>query len=223
MRILLIEDESDIIRFLQPSLESESFVVDVATDGAEGSRQARLNEYDLIILDNMLPKKNGEQVCREIRTAGNTVPILMLSVMGDPHQKVNLLNAGADDYLSKPFSTSELVARIHALLRRPHILQSDIITIGPIVLNRPLHTVTVAKKEVYLTRKEFILLEYLMKNKNVALSRAMIMEHVWDSNTDPFSNTIESHIVSLRKKVDRDSRYIQTIPGVGYKMSNGKI
>lgn len=219
MRLLLIEDEPDIINFLKPCLESESFVVDVAENGEKGSFLGRTNNYDIVILDNMLPKKDGKMVCEEIRSAGKTMPILMLSVITDADKKVDLLNSGADDYLSKPFSLLELLARIRALLRRPRQTQGSIITLGDIILDERQHLVTKGGREIYLTKKEFILLEYLMKNQGTALSRAMIMEHVWDINADPFSNTIESHILSLRKKIDPHDRYIRTISGIGYKIA----
>lgn len=219
MRLLLIEDEPDIINFLKPCLEEESFLVDVSDTGETGSYLARTNDYDIVILDNMLPKKDGKKVCEEIRNSGKTMPILMLSVINEVEKKADLLNTGADDYLTKPFSLQELVARLRALLRRPHQTQETRLCIGDIILDSRQHIVTKSNKEIYLTKKEFILLEYLMKNQDTALSRAMIMEHVWDINADPFSNTIESHILSLRRKIDPTDRHIRTISGVGYKMS----
>ncbi len=218
MRILLIEDAPDIARLIVTCLEAECFVIDVATDGEKGSFLARTNYYDLVILDNMLPQKNGRQVCDEIRMAGKTMPILMLSVIAETKKKVEMLNAGADDYLTKPFSVQELVARVKALLRRPREARKEQYALGDIVLDGARHVVVKAGKEVYLTRKEFSLLEYLLQNVDIALSRSMIMEHVWDINADPFSNTIESHIMSVRKKIDPDGRYIMTVPGIGYKI-----
>ncbi len=220
MRILLVEDEKDIVQFLKPSLESECFVVDVATDGEQGSFLGPTNNYDLIILDNMLPKKNGREVCTEIREAGKTTPILVLSVVEETDQKVGLLNAGADDYMTKPFSLGELLARMHALLRRPKKIESQILQIADLTLDTRKHLVKRGGKEIYLTRKEFIFLEYLMKNPGVVLSRGMIMEHVWDMNADPFSNTIESHVLTLRKKIDTKGKkkLIRTVPGRGYKI-----
>lgn len=219
MRLLLVEDEKDIIHFLKPSLESESFIVDIAEDGEKGSMLARTNLYDIVILDNMLPKKNGQKVCEEIRSCGKTMPILMLSVIDGTHTKTDLLNSGADDYLTKPFAMPELIARLRALLRRPHRMIEQVFRVGDIVLDSRQHIVKKTSKEVYLTKKEFLLLEYLMKNIGTALSRAMIMEHVWDINADPFSNVIESHILSLRKKIDPNARFIHTLPGIGYKIA----
>ena len=218
MRLLLVEDQEDIAIPLQASLEAECFVVDVAADGERGSFLARTNEYDLVILDNMLPKKIGGIVCQEIRKAGKSMPILMLSVLTETETKVELLNNGADDYLGKPFSFVELLARIRALLRRqPHVIE-EVLRVGDIVLEVHTHRVSQGLHEIYLTKKEFMLLEYFMRNPGVVLSRGKIMEHVWDINADPFSNTIEAHMRSLRQKITNSKKILQTIPGRGYKI-----
>ena len=201
MRILVIEDEEGIAKFLKAGLESEYFAVDLAEDGEKGSYLAKTNDYDMIILDNMLPKKNGAEVCQEIRATGKNTPIIMLSARGEMGIKVELLNKGADDYMTKPFSLEELLARIRALLRRPHYVSSEVLTIDDLVMDTKRHTVKRGEKEIYLTRKEFMLLEYLLKHRDSVVSRGMIMEHVWDMNADPFSNTIESHILNVRKKI----------------------
>ena len=221
MRILVVDDEKKILKFLKVSLEAEYFVVDTAEDGEKGSYLARINDYDLIILDNILPQKTGLQVCKDIRTKGKSTPILMLSVKSEVVSKVELLDAGADDYLTKPFSLEELLARIKALLRRPKQIEREILSIDDLRLDTKSYVVKCGKKEMYLTRKEFALLEYLMKNQDVVLSRGMILEHVWDMNADPFSNTIESHILSLRRKVEFNSKrkLIHTVSGRGYKIS----
>jgi two-component system OmpR family response regulator len=220
MRILIVEDDKDISALLERSFREGSFSVDVAEDGEKGSFLARTNAYDIIVLDNLLPKKNGIDVCREIRAAGKTVPILMLSAIQEPAVKTEGLNAGADDYLAKPFSFDELFARIRALLRRPKEITGEILNTHDLSLNTKTHTVCRAKKEIHLSPKEFSLLEYLLRNKGAVLSRSMILEHVWDMAIDPFSNTIESHIASLRRKIDRDGQksIIQTVPGIGYKI-----
>jgi DNA-binding response OmpR family regulator len=220
MRILVVDDEKAVRDMLCRHLRAECFAVDTAEDGQEGSYLARTNNYDLVILDNMLPEKSGRAICEEIRKTGRTVPILVLSVLGETRQKVELINAGADDYMIKPFSFDELMARIRALLRRPMRSEGDIITFDELTLDTKNQNVKLDGVSIYLTRKEFMLLEYLMRNIGTVLSRGMIMEHVWDMSSDPFSNTIESHVLSLRKKLGDSSekRFIQTVPGRGYKM-----
>ncbi len=220
MRILIVEDEQDIATSLQASLEAECFAVDVAFDGEQGSFLGRINKYDVIILDNILPKKNGNIVCREIRQVDKTVQIIMLSVLTETETKVELFNTGADDYLTKPFLFSELLARIRALLRRRSPIADTVLQVDNIVLDQLRHIVKRDAQEIRLTKKEFMLLEYLMCNPGIALSRSMIMEHVWDMNADPFSNTIEVHIRSLRNKLEaqRSRKIIHTVPGHGYKI-----
>ncbi len=220
MRILIVEDDSDIRDLLKQSLEEACFAVDVCEDGEKGLRMARINDYDLLILDNMLPGKSGTEICRELRSTGSGVLILMLSVNSEAGTKTDLLNAGADDYLTKPYSFEELLARIHALLRRAKSFSGNVLTVDNLQLDTRKHTCTRAGREITLTRKEFMLLTYLMKNVGTVLSRGMIMEHVWDMNADPFSNTIEAHITSLRKKVDTEEqkKLIYTVSGFGYKM-----
>ena len=222
MRVLVIEDESGISRLLKAGLESEYFAVDIAEDGERGSYLARTNGYDIIILDNMLPFKNGKEVCDEVRKSGVTTPIIMLSVQADMTTKVDLLNKGADDYLTKPFSLEELIARIRALLRRPTTISSDVFDIDDLVLDTKRHTVFRGIREITLTKKEFMLLELLLRRKRTVVSRGTIMEHVWDMHIDPFSNTVESHILNLRKKLHTKGKkqLIHTVPGVGYKIDD---
>lgn len=220
MRILIIDDEKDISGFLKKHISAEYFSVDIADNGETGSFLARTNEYDLIILDNGLPIKSGLEVLKEIRGSEKTMPILVLSAEQNPLIKIELLNSGADDYLTKPFAFGELLARMKALLRRSKQSASPQLILDDLILDSNTHVVSRESREIYLTRKEFMLLEYLLQNKYNVISRRMILEHVWNTETDPFSNTIESHIKSLRKKVDPDNKkkLIYTIPGVGYKI-----
>ena len=220
MKILIVEDEKKLRDLLKQILESE-FVLDFASDGEEGAYLAQTNDYDLIVMDNLMPRKNGLEACREIRADGVKTPILFLSVKTEVVTKVDALNAGADDYLTKPFAVEELLARIRALLRRPPRMKAEILTADNLTLDVRKHKVSRGdRKDIRLTRKEFMLLEYLLRNKGAVMSRAMIMEHVWDINADPFSNTIEAHILSLRKKIDLpgEKKLIITVPGCGYKI-----
>jgi len=221
MRLLVVEDDPKIRRFLKKSLDDEFYAVDIAEDGETGSRLANINEYDAIILDNMLPHKTGLEICRELREKRKSTPILILSVRSETDMKVRALNAGADDYLTKPFSLEELIARLRALLRRPLQVTDEILTAHSFALDIKRRIVKHGDTEIVLTRKEFMLLEYLMQNKGYVVSRAMIMEHVWDMYADPFSNTIESHVLSLRRKlkVASEEKIVETIPGRGYRIS----
>jgi DNA-binding response OmpR family regulator len=220
MKILVVEDEQDIRDFLKSSLDAEMFTVETAADGEQAFQLARTNEYDLIILDNILPNKHGLEICRDLRAAGKTVPIIMLSVQGEPINKMDLLNMGADDYLAKPFTFGELLARVRAVLRRPREITSETLKIQDLVMDVAKHKVFRGEKEIYLTRKEFELLEYLLRHQGNVVSRGSIVEHIWDMHADPFSNTIETHILNLRKKIDHEApqKLIQTVPGRGYKV-----
>lgn len=220
MKILIIEDEEAILKSLEKNLKAEMFTVESTDDGQTGYELALKNDYDLVLLDNILPRLNGIDICRKLRQEERTMPILMLSVKSEINTKVNLLNAGADDYLTKPFAYEELIARIRALLRRGEKIESEVVNIDNLMLDSKRHLVTFFGQELTLTKKEYLLLEYLMRNKGIVLSRGMILEHVWDINADPFSNTIESHIGSLRKKLlaINEQEIILTVPGMGYKI-----
>lgn len=219
MRILIVEDDLAIQDFLKKALEAESFAVDATADGEKGSYLARTNDYDVVLLDNTLPKKMGIDICRDIRNAQKTMPILMLSATDTIPQKVLLLREGVDDYMTKPFSFEELLARIQAILRRPTLVHAPTITVADVSLNLNTQEVVKGTKNIYFTRKEFALFEYLMRNKGSIISRGMIMEHVWDHEGDPFSNTIEAHIRNIRKKISsRNKPLIHNIPGRGYKI-----
>lgn len=220
MKILIIEDDISIRNVLRLSLESKGFTVDEAEDGDIGSYLARTNSYDVILLDNVLPKKMGGHVCKEIRSSHKNTPILMLSAKTEVLTKIQLLNIGVDDYVTKPFSFEELLARIYALSRRPQVIQEDIFKIKDIEINFKAQTIKKNKKDIYLTRKEFSLLEFLVRNKNTVVSRGQILENVWDMSIDPFSNTIETHIMNLRRKLSDTRRIIiSSIPGRGYKLN----
>lgn len=220
MRLLLVDDEKTLTTVLEKKL-SPHFAIDVANDGRHGSFMACTNDYDLVILDYYLPERRGPEICQDIRLTGKNCPILMLSIEKDATKKIELLNLGADDFMTKPFSYEELYARIKAMLRRPLPIVKQILSIDDLTLNTTTHTVQRGGKEMYLTKKEFMLLEYFLRNKDYVLSRGMLMEHVWDMNGDLFSNTIEMHIVTLRKKIHLRARprLIHTVPGRGYKLA----
>ena len=223
MRILLIDDDLELREILRVNLESEGFIVDTASDGESGSYTARTNQYNLIILDNILPKKSGLIVAREIRASHGNAPILLISVCTDSAEKVKLLESGVDDYLTKPFAFAELVARVKALVRRPYNITEPVMTLDDLTIDSTRHEVIRDNKRLYLTRKEFMLLECLMQSSGKVVSRGQLMDHVWNQEADPFSNTIEAHIRNLRKKVDTKKRkLIHTISGHGYKIDRQK-
>ncbi len=221
MRILVVDDDKGVRESLKKSLEAECFAVDTAGDGAEGSYLGRVNEYDLILLDNTMPRKTGIEVCKDIRAVGRKSPIIVLSVESEVDDKVSLLNAGADDYLTKPFSYKELASRMRALLRRPNAIMPENLKVGDLVLDTANQRAKRGSKDIYLTRKEYALIEHLIRNSGTIVSRGSLLDHVWGEETDPFTNTIEAHILNLRKKVDFDPKrkLIHTIPGRGYKIS----
>ncbi len=200
---------------------AEKHIVEVAKDGANGSFLARSYLYDAIILDYSLPKKDGLAVCREIRASGKSTPIVFLSVTGDTTVKVAALNYGADDYMTKPFALNELHARLRALNRRPTITAPTTITIGNLSINSDNHTAMLGHKDIYFTRKEFNILEYLMRHRGNVVTRAILMDRAWTAESDPLSNTIETHIVNLRKKLARPGKphLIVTVPGRGYMIA----
>lgn len=220
MKILLVEDHEDLAQSLRQSLRAECFEVDLAHDGEKGWYYCQTNAYDLIILDHSLPKKNGQTLCLDIREKGISTPIIFLSGNSETKSKIEALNSGADDYITKPFSFSELMARIRAVLRRPKKIESEVLKIDNVEVDTTLQTVTRGGKDINLTRKEYMLFEYMLKNKGKVLSRSDIMESVWDMNADPFSNTIETHMLNLRKKIESlpGKKIIHTLKGRGYKV-----
>jgi heavy metal response regulator len=220
MRILIIEDDKKIAGFIKKGLTEEHYAVDVFYDGEEGAYWAQVNEYDLIILDIMLPKKDGIEVCRELRNKNIIAPIIMLTVKDALEDKIKGLDEGADDYLTKPFSFEELLARIRALLRRTQKYKTRTLKVADLELDPVTRKVTRAGKKITLTGKEYALLEYLMRNKGRILTETMIIEHVWDMNFDPLTNVVNVYIHHLRQKIDKDfdKKLIHTIRGAGYVM-----
>lgn len=219
MRALIIEDEVDLAHFLAALLKKAGFSADLSHDGEQGSFLGRSNNYDLIITDYTLPKLDGRSVITEIRQDGKNVPILMLSVRSSSLDKVDVLDAGADDYLSKPFAADEFLARVRALVRRPQQIQSNPLQFHDLILDANKFKVSRKNKNIKLTNKEFALLQYLMLNAGQIVPRDVLLEHVWDGETDPFSNTLETHIMRLRQKIDQHKpKLIHNIASRGYKL-----
>lgn len=219
MHILIVEDEPELSEKLRSVLESENYTVETSFNGEDALDKIWNENHDLILLDIMLPQLNGLEVLRSVREAGLTTPILMLTAKGDIEDKVQGLNAGADDYLAKPFSLSELLARVRALLRRG-AETNPVIECGDISLDTISRTVFNKKELISLTSKEFSILEFLLHNRGRVLSRFVIAEHVWGENFDPFamSNVVNVHIKNLRKKLDADGSesFLKTVRGIGY-------
>lgn len=218
MRILLVEDEKKVASFIKKGLEEEYYTVDVAFDGKEGSKLALSEEYDLIILDLMLPYKDGITILKEIRDAKISVPVLILTAKGSVQDKVTGLDSGADDYLAKPFSFDELLARVRALLRRYSSEKSILLKADNLTMDLQSRKVFREGKEIQLTSKEFSILEYLLRNKNRIVTRTKLIEHIYEYNFDPETNLIDVYINKLRNKIDKgfEKQLIQTIRGAGY-------
>ncbi len=222
MRLLLVEDEEKVISFVQRGLTAERFAVDIARDGLEGLDLATSYDYGLIILDLLLPALDGTEVLRKIRRGNPQVPILILTARDAVQDKVAHFEAGADDYLTKPFAFAELLVRIKALLRRGATRQETVLRIADVELDRLSQQVRRGSRRIELTSKEYSLLEYLMANAGRVLSRTMIIEHVWDQSFDGATNIVDVYIRHLRDKVDegRDGNLIRTVRGVGYSISD---
>ena len=219
MKILLIEDEADIAVFTKKGLEAELCIVEVAHTGEHGIALATHNSYDVIVLDFHLPDMNGAEISARIRKVKPSIPILVLSVERNMDIKMDMLSI-CDDYLTKPFSLRELVVRLRALTRRGEVLHGDTLEASRLQLDSRKHSVLLGGKPVYLRNKEFSLLEYFMQHPDIVLSREMILGHVWDMNADPFTNTVDTHVRLLRKKLDnKKETYIQTVPKRGYRFS----
>jgi len=218
MRILVVEDEKKVASFIKRGLEEEGYTVDVAYDGDDGLDLAEHTPYDLILMDVMLPKKDGITVIREMRGRDIATPVLCLTAKDTVDDIVHGLDSGSDDYLTKPFAFAELLARVRALIRRGTQDRGAELRFADLRLDPVTHKVWRSEKEIDLTSKEYALLEYMMRNPNQVLTRTMIAEHVWDYTFDSFTNIIDVYINYLRKKVDRDfdQKLIHTVRGVGY-------
>ena len=221
MRILVVEDEREAAAVLARGLREQSFAVDVAHDGGSALEQASINDYDLVLLDLMLPGMSGMEVCKRLRAARLEVPILMLTARGEPDHRVAGLDAGADDYLPKPYHFPELLARIRALLRRGPALASAVLSIDDLAVDTRARRVTRGGELIPLTTKEYGLLDYLARRQGDVVTRAEIAEHVWDDSFDPMSNLIEVYIQRLRRKIDdgRRVKLIHTRRGTGYVLT----
>lgn len=227
MRILIIEDEHKIASSLKRGLEQEAYSVDVAYTGTDGYDLASAEEFDLILLDIMLPGMDGIEICKRLREDKVHTPILMLTAKGETRDKITGLNTGADDYLAKPFPFEELLARIRALLRRPTNIIPFMLECDNLILDTVGFKVTRGKKQILLSKKEFALLEYLMRNKNIVLSKDKILEHVWSYDSDVLPNTVEQYIRYLRNKIDTpfssSPTLVKTIRGFGYALQDPDV
>ncbi len=219
MKILVIEDERSVADDLKTGLEQHSFIVDIAYAGDEGFRLTKEYDYDIIILDLMLPDITGEDLCRKIRKEKIGSFILMLTAKKQLENIIEGLNCGADDYLTKPFEFSELLARLRALLRRSSKNKENFLSSSGIGLDPGKEQAFQGGTEVKLTKKEFMILEYLLRHKGQVISRNQLLEHAWDRNVDIFTNVMDTHIKNLRKKLGKSGKLIQTVYGSGYKIS----
>src|SRR5947199_3341988 len=223
MRILLIEDEVKLASFIKRGLVAERYAVDVAKDGRSGLELAQTYQYDLILLDLMLPGMDGSDVLRRIRKENSSVPVLILSARDTVQDKVSNMETGADDYLTKPFAFAELLVRIKALMRRGPVNRSSVVRVGDLELDRLSQQVRRSGRRIDLTSKEYSLLEYLISNAGRVLSRTMIVEHVWDQSFNGVTNIVDVYVRHLRVKVDDpfEQKLIRTVRGVGYTLIQG--
>ncbi len=222
MRVLVVEDEHKIANAIKKGLEQESWAVDLAFDGEEGFDLASTEDYDVIVLDLMLPQMGGLEICQKLRQENVHTPILILTAKGEIEDKVKGLNSGADDYLAKPFAFTELLARIKALTRRPKQTLDPVLKVADLSLDSLNYLVKRGEKPIKLSKTEYALLEYLMRHKNKVLTKDQIINHVWNYDADVLPNTVEVYIGYLRSKVDKSfkNKLIHTIRGFGYKISD---
>lgn len=220
MKILVVEDEPKLNKGLVQGLQQRGYAVDFALDGEQGEALAKVNGYDLVILDIMMPKRDGLTVCKHLREAGKTMPILFLTAKDAVEQRVEGLDIGADDYLVKPFSFDELAARVRTLLRRPVQSVQDTLELDELKLDTRAQRLTIKNKEINLTLREYGLLEYLLRNKGKVVTHQDILDHVWDRFFDSFSNVVTVHLKNLRKKLpDAYAKRLKTIWGKGYRLA----
>ncbi|MBI1747868.1 MAG: response regulator transcription factor [Acidobacteria bacterium] len=224
MRILLVEDEFKMASFIKKGLEAERYAVDLVSDGPSGMERALWQDYDLLILDLMLPGLSGSDILKTVRDQKPTIPILILTARDGLPDKIKHFERGCDDYLTKPFAFAELVMRVKALLRRGAVRRSNDLQVADLVLDRNSRRVLRAGKPIDMTAKEFALLEYLMLNAGQVCSRAILIEHVWDQSFDTFTNIVDVYIRYLRNKIDRhfEPKLIHTVRGVGYVLNSGE-
>jgi heavy metal response regulator len=225
MRLLLVEDQPKVARFIQRGLEEEHYAVDVASNGEDALALLDVTPYDLVVLDIMLPGVDGMHVCRELRRAGHSVPVLMLTARDSLEDRVTGLDTGADDYLTKPFAFPEFVARVRALLRRQEDVKTTEIQVGDLILDTATHEVTRAGRPVELASKEYAVLEYLIRRAGQVVTRTMILEAVWNYDFDPGSNVVDVYIRYLRRKIDdpHPVKLLETIRGSGYRLRAPRV
>ena len=223
MRILLVEDEADVASFIRKGLVEQAYAVDVAADGATALELAGTTPYDALLLDRMIAAPDGLEICRTLRASGSTLPILMLTARGAVDDRIEGLDAGADDYLTKPFEFGELLARLRALLRRGGATLSPLLQAGPLEIDTRDHAVRIDGLPLTLTTKEYAVLEFLTRNAGRIVSREELAEHVWNEEFDPFTNLIEVYINRLRRHIEKVSphKFIRTIRGAGYLLDGG--
>ena len=223
MRVLVVEDETKMARAIRRGLEQEGYAVDTVPDGDEGLYQAGEHPYDAVILDVMLPGLDGFEVCRRLRATGNWAPVLMLTARDRVADRIAGLDAGADDYLVKPFAFGELVARLRALIRRGSVERPTVLAVGDLTLDPAAHRVARCGQEVELSAREFALLEFLMRHAGEVVSRSAILDHVWDYNYDGLSNVVDVYIGYLRRKLGAaGGPRIETVRGMGYRLVDGR-
>lgn len=224
MKVLVVEDDRKVAGFIEQGLREEGYAVDVAPDGDQATMLAHVNEYDLILLDMMLPKKNGLQVASELRAEGRSIPMLMLTARDASEDIVRGLDAGADDYVTKPFKFDELLARVRALVRRGGAGRTELLRYGPVSMDRLKHRAQIKGKKLDLTRKEFQLLELFLLHPEVVLRRTELLEKVWDMHFDPESNVVDVHVGNLRRKLhgSNGSDLIHTVRGVGFILQDDR-